>query len=147
MNTQQLEALLIDEALGELSEEASALLSTYLDHFPERHSETGQIRRAVELTQAAVASRPLVNRADVGSGEVVPFRGKRAMGGVLRFAAIITLLGLAVGGGFLAGRSSPDSSRETFADSKADTAPSPWARYRFEENGRLAVITSRDPKS
>ena len=34
MTTQQLESLLIDQALGELSEEASALLESYLDHFP-----------------------------------------------------------------------------------------------------------------
>jgi hypothetical protein len=77
MTTQQLEALLIDQALGELSEEASVLLETYLAHFPERRAEAEQARRAVGLTERAVADRPLALEPD-GEATMLAFPPGRA---------------------------------------------------------------------
>ncbi len=146
MTTNQLEALLIDQALGELSEDASALLEAWLAHFPERRAEAERIRKAVGFAEAAVVSRPLAlqpERPAVFPAVAPPLPG------LLRLAAAIALLGLAAAGGFFAGKggSPSGSSRENIAGPPPQSAPSPWARYRFEENGRLAVILPADPNS
>ncbi len=144
MTTQQLESLLIDQALGELSEEASALLESYLDHFPERRQEATRVRSAVGLTEAAVLSRPLVYASESEANpEVLTFTGRKSLlpSALYRIAAALILLGIAAGTGFFAGQGSRESSAS--ADMVAESRPavaSPWARYQFEGNGRLAVI-------
>ena len=58
-----------------------------------------------------------------------------------RFGGSAILLGIAAGTGFFAGQGSRESSAS--ADMVAESRPavaSPWARYQFEGNGRLAVI-------
>lgn len=149
MNAKQLEALFIDQALGELSDEASALLETYLTQFPDRQTEADQIRKAVGLTEAAVASRPLVLQSD-HSPEVIAFPKPLARFRTsLRVAAAITALALAVGTGFFAGKGTPvkNPPAETIAETARPATPSPWARYQFKEGGQLAVIVAADPKS
>jgi anti-sigma factor RsiW len=146
MTTKQLEALLIDQALGELSEDASALLEAWLSRFPERRAEAEQIRIAVGLAEAAVVSRPLTLQPN----EPLAFPSTaRLLPTLLRLAAAVALLGLAAGTGFLAGRgSAPSASRpETIAGPPPQFTPSPWARYRVGENGSLAVILPADPNS
>lgn len=146
MTTKQLEALFIDEALGELSEEASALLEAWLVRFPESRAGAEEIRRAVGLAGAAVVSRPL----DLEVPEVKAVSSvKSRLPGLLRLAAGIALLGLAVGAGFLAGKGSGDSEAPlgVVAASEVNNAPSPWARYRVDDQGRLAVILPQQPKS
>jgi anti-sigma factor RsiW len=146
MTTKQLEALLIDESLGELSEEASALLEAWLERFPESRAEAEEIRRAVGLAEAAVVSRPL----DLKMPDLIAFpSAKPRFPGLLRLAAGIALLGLAVGAGFLAGKGSGDSEapRGVVAASEVKNAPSPWARYQVDDKGRLAVILPHQPKS
>ena len=146
MTTSQLEALLIDETLGELSEETSALLAAYLSHFPEHRVRAEEIRRAVGYTESAVVSRPL----ELESSEILTFPvGRRRFFTPIRMVASIALLGLALGAGFYAGKGTVESEMplETAdAPDSADT-PSPWARYRVEGNGRLAVILPVDPNS
>lgn len=146
MTTKQLEALLMDESLGELSEEASALLEAWLERFPKSRAEAEEIRRAVGLVDAAVVSRPL----NLETPEVMAFPlAKGHFRGLLRLAAGIALLGLAVGAGFLAGKGSGDSEapRGVVAASEKKEAPSPWARYRVDDEGRLAVILPHQPNS
>ena len=147
MTPQQLEALLIDQALGELSEEASVLLELYLDQYPERRAEADRIRNAVGFTESAVVSRPL----DLEPGEtILAFpRSASRFTPILRVAAAFALLGFAVGAGFFAGKGTlePGPSAKAGADSKSATESSPWAQYRFEEVGRLAMIPPSDPNS
>lgn len=146
MTTKQLEALLIDESLGELSEEASALLEAWLVKFPESRAEAEEIRRAVGLAEAAVVSQPL----DLEMREVMAFSSAKVrFAGLLRVAAGIALLGLAVGAGYYAGKGSGDSvaPQGVVAASEVKNAPSPWARYRVDDEGRLAVILPHQPKS
>jgi len=146
MTTSQIQALLIDESLGELSEEASALLEAWLAAFPEYRPEAERIRDAVGLAGAAVASRPLVMDTD----EVIAFPASAPrFPALLRLAAAVALLGLAAGTGFLAGKRDGDSapSRPAIADGVRSSAPSPWAQYRVGENGRLAVVLPSDPNS
>lgn len=147
MTTQQLEALLIDQALGELSEEASVLLELYLDQHPERRTEADRVRSAVGFTESAVVSRPL----DLEPGEtILAFpRSASRFTPMLRAAAAVALLGFAVGAGFLAGNGTlePQASAADVANSETATEPSPWAQYRFEEDGRLAVIVPSAPNS
>ena len=146
MTTSHIQALLIDESLGELSEEASALLTAWLAAFPEHQAEAQRIRDAVGLTAEAVASRPLDLRAE-GVTEI-PKPALR-LPGWLRLAASVVLLGLATGAGFFAGKESGDvePGRPAMADEMRSTEPSPWAQYRVGENGRLAVILPSDPNS
>ncbi len=146
MTTSQIQALLIDESLGELSEEASALLEAWLAAFPEDRAEAERIRSAVGLTEAAVVSRPL----DLAPDATIAFPAPAPRAPlVLRLAASVALLGLAAAAGFLAGKGGRDSapSRPAVADGERSSAPSPWAQYRVEENGRLAVIFPSDPNS
>jgi len=149
MTTKQLEALLIDQTLGELSEEASALLEAYLVHFPERRDEADQVRRAIALTETAVVAHPLVREAEADPVTIpFPVSGSSPWR-LLRTAAAVALLGLALATGFFAGKGSvePGSPGEPVAGSGTSTSPSPWARYRFEDNGRLAVTLPSDPNS
>lgn len=146
MTAKQLEALLIDRDLGELSEEASALLDAWLAQFPERRAEADRIRETVGLVEVAVLSRPLALEPD-GIVSVPPRHGR--LPAWFRSAAAVALLGLAVGAGFVAGkggRGSPPRP-ETVPGSEAAAPPSPWARYHLEENGRLAVILPGDPQA
>lgn len=149
MTTKQLESLFIDQTLGELSEEASALLEAYLVHFPERRDEADQIRRAIALTETAVVAHPLVRGAE-DDPVTIPFPAPLSFRHtLLRIAAAVALLGLALATGFFAGKGSvePGSPVEPVAGSGRSTSPSPWARYRFEDNGRLAVTLPSDPNS
>ncbi|HRQ88544.1 MAG TPA: hypothetical protein PLA50_07090 [Bacteroidia bacterium] len=148
MTAQQLESLLIDQALGELSDEASALLETYLANFPERIAEAERVRQAVGLTGAAVAARPLALEPET-EAVTLAFPRKERFPAVMRIAAAVALLGLAVGAGFLAGNAGrgPDAPREAVVGSEHSAAPSPWARYHVEADGRLAVVATPDPNS
>jgi len=149
MTTKQLESLLIDQTLGELSEEASALLEAYLVHFPERRDEADQVRRAIALTETAVVARPLVREGETDP-VMIPFPVPVASWrGLLRVAAAIAVLGLTLATGFFAGKGSVESGSpgESVTGSGISAAPSPWARYRFEDNGRLAVTLPSDPNS
>ncbi len=146
MTTSQFQALIIDESLGELSEEASALLAAWLAAFPEHQAEADRIRDAVGLTTQAVASRPL----DLRPEAVVEFpKPASRLPALLRLAASVVLLCLAAGAGFFAGKESGDADpgRPAMADGMRSSEPSPWAQYRVGENGRLAVILPSDPNS
>lgn len=149
MTTKQLEALLIDQTLGELSEEASALLEAYLVHFPERRGEADQVRNAIALTETAVVAHPIMREAEADP-VAIPFPVSGSFSrGLLRTAAAVALLGLALATGFFAGKGSVESgsSVESVTGGGTSSAPSPWARYRFEDNGRLAVTLPSDPNS
>jgi len=139
MTTKQLEALLIDQALGELSEETAALLEAWLDKSPEHRDLAGEIRRAVGHTELAVASRPLEWETE----EIFAFPTPRVRSHERwRIAAAVAILGVALGLGYLAGkgRNDPRMDGLTAAKSEKTPASSPWARYRVDDKGRLAVI-------
>lgn len=142
MNQSQIEALLIDQAMGELTEEGSALLDAYLESHPELAAGAGKIRDSLDLTARVVAGRPDLFR--VGSGAD---RGPAVIKPWLKAAAVLALLGLAAGAGFVGGQSSSSRDRQT-EDRFVETPPpssSPWARYQFEENGQLAVMATMKP--
>lgn len=146
MTTTQLQALLVDEAMGELSEDASALLAAWLEHSPGDRALADEVRRSVALTGAAVASRPL----DLETGAVAAISPPKVfLPRFLRAAAVIALLGLALGAGFHAGKTGGEfrSRGGAVASSRNGVAPSPWARYRVDESGRLAVTLPGVPKS
>lgn len=141
MTSKQLEALLIDQALGELSEEAAALLDHYLERNPDQAEFAVQVRGAVGVSSAAVAMRPLV----VAAAPAAP----RALPDGLRRVAVLAFLALALGGAFFAGRGTrpTESPAPAIAESDERETPSPWARYRIGENGQLSVILPSGSKS
>ena len=145
MTTKQLEALLLDQALGELPGETAALLEAGLEISPDHRRRAGEIRSAVGLTEAAVVARPLeLEKSEIA---VFPTAGVRSLEG-LRIAAAVAVLGGAVGLGYLAGKGRNDSSMAGTTAAKAEATPasSPWARYRVDDNGRLAVILPNSPQ-
>lgn len=145
MTTKQLEALLIDQALGEMSGEIAALLEAWLEKTPEHRDLAGEIRRAVGIAEVAVVSRPL----DLEPAEIVAFPAIRVRSVErLRRAAAVAILGVAIGLGYLVGKGKDDSSTAGMTAAKPETAPasSPWARYRVDDNGRLAVILPTAPQ-
>jgi anti-sigma factor RsiW len=158
MTNQQLEALLIDQSLGELPEEISALLDAYLAQSPELNPTAARLRDAVTITEQVVVGRPELLEAGAGTPEPVAraipdWVRWRAPSPLIKRAALFGVLGMAMGLGFFAGKldgRSPEKVAPRVAEqpdeSEAGNA-SPWARYRFEEDGRLAVVPVFEPQS
>lgn len=158
MKTEHLNALLIDRALGELPEEVSLLLDSYLEQNPELHVEVNRTHEAVALTGKVVSDRPEIFRAEVSENsseiEVRPFLGGFQTNAWLKLAALLIALGMAAGAGFVGGSRQSDGNRASvdatngMQEVSGDTlGESPWARYRIGENGRLAGVSSFEPKS
>ena len=57
MNSESLEALVLDRSFGELSPEAEELLAAYLELHPEAMREVEKIEASLSITKAAVTAR------------------------------------------------------------------------------------------
>ena len=164
MNTPELQALLVDHHLGELSPEVTALLEAYLVSDPAARAESARIEETLGLTRRAVVEHPelvsLPLAAAVSPKEVAPEKAKqrKPMPAWLKVAAALTLAALTGSGGYLAGGSK--ARLEARAESKSQapvTGPlqsrpatdravlvavvdsgksSPWAQYRVERQGQ-----------
>jgi hypothetical protein len=158
MTNQQLEALLIDQSLDELPEEISALLDAYLAQNPEGNAIAAKLRDTVAITERVVVDSPELLEA----GEIPSERGARAFPDWARFwapsplaksAALFAVLAMAMGLGFFAGKlngRSPEEVAPRVAEQPEEHGAgnaSPWARYRIEEDGRLAVVPVFEPPS
>jgi len=149
MTTQQLEMLLIDQAFGELPEEVDALLEALLAQRVDLCESAAAIREALRLTGDVVATRPELFHgespaADRSSGPHRCF--PRWLAGGAKLAAGLAALALAAGAGYRSGQATTESALPTVAE-KTASAESPWARYRVEADGRLAVIPTNPPRS
>lgn len=149
MTTTQLEALIIDQSLGELSEEASTLLEAWLNQFPDRMAEAEKVREAIGFAGDAVALRPL----DLEPVEIQAFRARTRkpwlVHPLLKAAAVIGLLLLAAGAGYRAGIGTMSPSTPEVASIEEASTPShsPWARYRLDREHRFALVIPSQPRS
>lgn len=149
MTSTQLEALIIDQSLGELSDEASALLDNWLNHFPDRLAEAGKVREAIGFTGDAVALRPLELEPPEFQELRVGTRKSSEIHPLLKAAAAIGLLLLAAGFGYRAGTGtmSPSTKEVTAIEAQGATSHSPWARYRWDREHRFALVVPSQPRS
>lgn len=155
MTAKELESLLIDQALDELAPEASALLDSYLEHFPERRAEAERLREALSLTEGAVLQKALVHEKEASppaGGAWGFFSQARPRAHALgRAAAVLLLLGMGAGAGYFFGKGDrppaggPALIRQESQESQE--SPSPWARYRLDADGGLALVSVEEGKS
>ncbi len=152
MNPKQLESLLIDQSLGELPEEVSALLNAYLARHPDQSAMVPRIRDALAATETVVTERPELFRVASGDSSA-PILFPRFTASMGKWAAIIAALAMATGAGFFLGRQGTDASAGAVADQDAEASEmvppetSPWARYQFRQDGQLAVVPAYKPQS
>lgn len=152
MTTSQLEAILIDQALGELPPEIEALLSAYLEASPARHGEVRALRESLgeslHLTGEVVARSPElfapVAAASPAAGWL-PLPGRPW----LKMAAAFLALALAAGAGYLTGRDDGMQRSDVVVEktTPASSSASPWARYVVAADGRLALAPVVKPGS
>lgn len=158
MNAEQLEALIIDQSLGELPDDVSALLDAYLAQHPDQAAVAPRIRNALAATEAAVTERPGLFRVSHDETNA-PDRGARPpvllslfASSAMKWAAALAALALGTGAGFFVGRQGGAPSAAIVVDPEheaRDSSPpdaSPWARYQVRENGQLAVVPSFQPR-
>lgn len=148
MTTSQLEALLIDQALGELPEDIDALLTAYLEVSPARHDEVRAMRESLQLTGEVVAKCPELFSSTATAPPAVrwlPFIGRPS----LKVAAVFLALVLAAGAGYRTGRDDGGQRSDVIVEKAepATSTTSPWARYVVAADGRLAVIPAVKPGS
>ncbi|MCB1229485.1 MAG: hypothetical protein KDN19_04425 [Verrucomicrobiae bacterium] len=158
MKTEHLNALLIDQSLGELPEEVSHLLEAYLEQNPEHRAVASRTREALGLTEKVVIASPELfcaageeTASEAGLPAILSFVRPSAW---LKVAAALIALGLAAGAGFIGGSrqtsekgTSLEMATENGAPSGDKATSSPWARYRLGENGQLAVVPAYEPQS
>lgn len=148
MTTQQLEALLIDQALGELPEDIDALLTAFLEVSPARHDEVRAMRESLQLTGEVVAKCPELFAPITPvstAAEWLPFLGRPW----LRIAAVFLALALAAGAGYRTGKDDGGQRIDVIVKKAepATSSTSPWARYVVAADGRLAVVSAVKPGS
>jgi hypothetical protein len=152
MTTSQLEAILNDQALGELPAENEALLNAYLEASPARHGEARALRESLgeslHLTGEVVARCPElfapVTSASPAAGWL-PLPGRPWP----KMAAVFLALALAAGAGYRTGRDDGGQRSDVVAEktAPASSSVSPWARYVVAADGRLAVVPVVKPGS
>jgi len=169
MNSESLEALVLDRSFGELSPEAEELLAAYLELHPEAMREVEKIEASLSITKAAVTARSDLFSERLFSEEVreqeaagadrsskilpLPSFRREALRAV---AAVVVVMGVAVAGymvgnydaervaiGPLGGGVSGEgiALREP-AQSVGNAAPMPWAQYRLTASGLETVIAN-----
>ena len=134
MNPKSIEALVIDDHLGELSPEASELLQNYLATHPEDMLLANKVLNTIQIAQQAVNNT---------SGPVPAAPPRRTIPiWVAKVAAVVLVTALGTGAGFIAGRSQSPSPVVASAPQKWRT-DSPWARYRITTDpthGKLSLV-------
>ena len=169
MNSESLEALVLDRSFGELSPEAEELLAAYLELHPEAMREVEKIEASLSITKAAVTARSDLFSERLFSEEVreqeaagadrsskilpLPSFRREALRAV---AAVVVVMGVAVAGymvgnydaervaiGPLGGGVSGEGiALGAPAQSVGNAAPMPWAQYRLTASGLETVIAN-----
>jgi len=153
MNSEHLEALVIDHHLGELTPEVSGLLEAYLAAQPAAAAEAAGIIATLSLARQTLEVHPELakikeNDRLISSPHIVTVRPRKWP--LLAAAAAIALL--AAASGFFAGSQRMETGETATAatENKAATpASSPWARYRMVVDPRgqgMQVVRVDDPK-
>ncbi|NLT69622.1 MAG: hypothetical protein GXX91_02870, partial [Verrucomicrobiaceae bacterium] len=142
---------------GELPDEVDALLESLLAQRADFRETAASIREAFQLTGEVVQQRPALFRADASAPEPVSvrsWRGLRFFSGGAKIAAALAVLALAAGLGYRSGHDSRGETGATAPSRSASgvaagnpSAPSPWARYQVDAEGRLAVLSKNAPRS
>ncbi|MEX2577958.1 MAG: hypothetical protein WD342_02780 [Verrucomicrobiales bacterium] len=150
MNATSLEALVIDQSLGELPAETADLLDAYLQQNASARETAGRIRAAVGATEDTVNRRPDLFResllAERGRGDWLFAFSLLAKPG-MRAAALSVLLGLVGLGGYILGSAKGVSEPEALAEGSvapdsellASREETPWARYRIAESSSEGI--------
>ena len=125
MNSDQLQALLIDDHLGELSPEVSALLAAYLEHHPQAREEAGNIKATLGLVRQTLHAHPKLARV---SPKSITLARPRARFSQLAAAAAVILFA-SLGASYWMSQSSQDSQKPSIAANPG--FKSPWTRYRL----------------
>ena len=145
MNSESLEALVLDRSFGELSPEAEELLAAYLELHPEAMREVEKIEASLSITKAAVTARSDLFSERLFSEEV---REQEATGAdrsskdfattefpeeALRaVAAVVVVMGVAVAG-YMVGNHDAESGNWSLSEafpakgSLQGNQPSRWA--------------------
>jgi len=168
MNSESLEALVLDRSFGELSPEAEELLAAYLELHPEAMREVEKIEASLSITKAAVTARSDLFSERLFSEEVreqeatgadrsskilpLPSFRREALRAV---AAVVVVMGVAVAGymvgnhdaervaiGPLGGVPGEGIASGEPAQSVGNAAPMPWAQYRLSASGLETVIAN-----
>ena len=161
MNSESLEALVLDRSFGELSPEAEELLAAYLELHPEAMREVEKIEASLSITKAAVTDQTC--SASDCSARRFASRRQRGRTGVptefRREALRRCSSGCCDGGcsGWLYGRQSRRResgyylsleefpARDRFKNQPSRWAmppPMPWAQYRLTASGLETVIAN-----
>lgn len=168
MNSESLEALVLDRSFGELSPEAEELLAAYLELHPEAMREAEKIEASLSITKAAVTARSdlfcerlfseVREQEATGvdsSSKILPLPSFRREA-LRAVAAVFVVMGVAVAG-YMVGNH--DAERVAIgplgggvpgegiasgepAQSGGNAAPMPWAKYRLTASGLETVIAN-----
>ncbi|MBI5381085.1 MAG: hypothetical protein HZA31_04225 [Opitutae bacterium] len=154
MKTENLEALLLDRALGELRPEVAELLDEHLASRPELAAQAAALADTVQTARSAVAAPTPVNLPPL---VVAPHRGElrswpwRAQSWELTKLAACVALGLAVGWAVRSGRpaAQPASSAvaTVAAPSSASGTSGLWSKAALLAEHRLRAEAAARPGS
>ena len=154
MNKEHFEALIIDSELGELSDEVSSLLESYLDTHTEAKMEAESIRNTLDMTKTTVMESPELFRDSAPAR--IDFLGRVA--GLLtilnlRNTAVALLVVLSAAAGYFlndnipSGTSnSPSPVVESSQAAKKSNIKKPlWANYQIDDGGNPVLLLASTP--
>ncbi|MBL9113816.1 MAG: hypothetical protein JNJ83_02340 [Verrucomicrobiaceae bacterium] len=125
MNSSQLQALLIDDHLGELSPEVSALLTAYLEHNPRARQDAEHIQTTLGIMRQTLHTYPELAQLDPDSPTLV--RPRNRLSRIAAVAALVLFTSLGVSHWITS--SAQKSQKPALAASPG--FKSPWTRYRL----------------
>ncbi|MEM7144884.1 MAG: hypothetical protein AAF591_07090 [Verrucomicrobiota bacterium] len=148
MKSEQLESLIIDQALGELPPDVSELLDLYLQDHPERRVDADHTLNAVDMTRQVIQNHPegiLDQQGDTERSipDISSLAGRLRASQALKTLAAAALIMFVALGGFLVGKRQPNliSDTHTTAPEQSESQ-SPWARYELEADGQILVLAA-----
>jgi hypothetical protein len=126
MTTEHLQALVIDDHLGELSPEVSALLAAYLQSHASAQVEAERIRESMRVMAVTVQTYPSTTMVSPQAPELIPIKRRS----LHKWAAVAAALMLAGVTGWWIGQEGSSSTKPIIA--QAQPVKSPWTRYRIQ---------------
>lgn len=149
MKKDQLEALIIDNELGELPEEVSSLLDAYLATHTEVQKEAGEIREAMGITRQTVNQCPELFRSPANNGAdfmghiLVMLTFLKSRNTAVAFALIISgALGFFLKGNYPTASSTsfPVAENTKQLENPSIAGKSIWASYRIDDGGKPVLL-------